>query len=45
MASIYRHELFQKFQIEVLGVSAFFIQNENQESTVKIFKVQDFEEK
>ncbi|KAK3223929.1 hypothetical protein Dsin_010954 [Dipteronia sinensis] len=43
MSTIYTHEIFKKFQVEVLGASACFCLNEGDNGMKKTFKVQDFE--
>ncbi|KAI5353688.1 hypothetical protein L3X38_006582 [Prunus dulcis] len=45
MSVIYTHEIFRKFQLQVLGVSACYPIKEKEESMKNTFKVQDFEKK
>ena len=45
MSSLYTHEVFKKFQAEVLGAAACFSSKEKESDIIKIFKVQDFERK
>lgn len=43
MSTIYTHEAFKKFQVEVLGVSACFGTKAKEDGVIKVYKVQDFE--
>ncbi|KAI5345018.1 hypothetical protein L3X38_012895 [Prunus dulcis] len=45
MSIINTHEIFRKFQLQVLGVSACYPIKEKEESMKNTFKVQDFEKK
>ncbi|KAK9198736.1 hypothetical protein WN944_013922 [Citrus x changshan-huyou] len=43
MSTIYTHEVFKKFQVEVLGASACFSEQKLEVGTIKTFEVKDFE--
>ena len=43
MSIIYTHEVFKKFQDEVLGASAYFSLNEREDSVIATFRFNDFE--
>ncbi|XP_043707523.1 protein FAR-RED IMPAIRED RESPONSE 1-like [Telopea speciosissima] len=43
MSTIYTHELFKKFQVEVLGTVACHPRKEKEDGTKTTFRVQDFE--
>lgn len=43
MSRIYTHEVFKKFQVEVLGASACFSEQKLEVGTIKTFEVKDFE--
>nr|DAD37087.1 TPA_asm: hypothetical protein HUJ06_007728 [Nelumbo nucifera] len=43
MSTIYTHEIFKMFQVEVLGIVACQPKKERQDGTTMIFRVQDFE--
>jgi hypothetical protein len=45
MSVIYTHEIFKKFQVEVLGLSGCRIVNEHKDNLVTTFKIFDFEKK
>lgn len=43
MAAVYTHEVFRKFQVEVLGAVACHPRKESEDGPVQSFRVQDFE--
>ncbi|KAK9196100.1 hypothetical protein WN943_004228 [Citrus x changshan-huyou] len=43
MSTIYTHEVFKKFQVEVLGASACFSEQKLEVGIIKTFEVKDFE--
>ncbi|KAJ4975302.1 hypothetical protein NE237_000408 [Protea cynaroides] len=43
MSTIYTHEIFKKFQLEVMGIVARHLRMEKEDGTNSTFRVQDFE--
>ena len=43
MSTIYTHEVFKKFQVDVLGAFACFSFKEREDGVITTFKVNDFE--
>ncbi|KAK9273063.1 hypothetical protein L1049_017870 [Liquidambar formosana] len=44
MSSVYTHEIFKKFQVEVLGAAACHLKKENEVETTVTYSVKDFED-
>ncbi|KAK3205146.1 hypothetical protein Dsin_019192 [Dipteronia sinensis] len=44
MSSVYTHEIFKKFQVEVLGAAACHLKKENEAETTITYGVKDFED-
>ncbi|XP_062172709.1 protein FAR1-RELATED SEQUENCE 4 isoform X2 [Alnus glutinosa] len=44
MSLVYTHEIFKKFQVEVLGVAACHLKKENEDETKTTYTVKDFED-
>ncbi|KAK7858772.1 protein far1-related sequence 4 [Quercus suber] len=44
MSLVYTHEIFKKFQVEVLGAAACHLKKENEDETITIYTVKDFED-
>lgn len=44
MSLVYTHEIFKKFQVEVLGVAACHLKKENEDETKITYSVKDFED-
>ncbi|KAM3693250.1 hypothetical protein ACJW30_08G152000 [Castanea mollissima] len=44
MSLVYTHEIFKKFQVEVLGAAACHLKKENEDETTTIYTVKDFED-
>lgn len=43
MSLVYTHEIFKKFQVEVLGAAACHLKKENEDETLITYTVKDFE--
>ncbi|XP_060971248.1 protein FAR1-RELATED SEQUENCE 4-like isoform X2 [Cannabis sativa] len=44
MSLVYTHEIFKKFQVEVLGAAACHLKKENEDGTSTTYAVKDFED-
>ncbi|KAJ0020638.1 hypothetical protein Pint_31171 [Pistacia integerrima] len=44
MSLVYTHEIFKKFQVEVLGAAACHLKKENEVDTASTYSVKDFED-
>ncbi|XP_021894139.1 protein FAR1-RELATED SEQUENCE 4 isoform X2 [Carica papaya] len=44
MSLVYTHEIFKKFQVEVLGAAACHLKKENESDTATTYSVKDFED-
>lgn len=44
MSLVYTHEIFRKFQVEVLGAAACHLKKESQDETTTMYTVKDFED-
>lgn len=44
MSQVYTHEIFKKFQVEVLGAAACHLKKENEDELATIYAVKDFED-
>jgi hypothetical protein len=45
MSKVYTHEVFKKFQVEVLGAGGCYSKEVNEDNTTRTFKVEDFQKK
>ncbi|KAJ8751128.1 hypothetical protein K2173_016309 [Erythroxylum novogranatense] len=44
MSLVYTHEIFKKFQVEVLGAAACHLKKESEDETTTVYSVKDFED-